>query len=65
VVVALDDAVGELDRLDALVARCAVDLLAVLVGAGEKVDPCSLRRGSGEDVGHDGGVDVADVRHCR
>ena len=40
----------------------ALDLLAVLVGAGEEEGFDALRSGAaGEDVRHDGGVGVADV----
>ncbi len=43
-VVVGDDAVGELDGGDSLLRRGALDLLPVLVGAGEKEDIESPRR---------------------
>ena len=57
------DLVGELLRWDAGGGGGALDLLAVLVGAGEEV--CVVAEetvATGDDVGRNGGVGVADVR---
>ena len=56
------DLVGELLRRDAGGGGGALDLLAVLVGAGEEVGVVAEEAvAAGDDVGDDGGVGVADV----
>ena len=63
VVEAPDDAVGELLRRDPLLRRGALDLLPVLVGAGEEAHVVAAQAlVAREDVGHDRRVDVPDVR---
>ncbi len=58
----LGDLVGELLGRDAGGGGGALDLLAVLVGAGEEEGVVTEQAvTAGEDVGHDGGVGVADV----
>ncbi len=57
------DLVGELLRRDAGGGGGALDLLAVLVGAGEEEGIVAEQAvAAGDDVGGDGGVGVADVR---
>ena len=57
------DLVGELLRRDAGGGGGALDLLAVLVGAGEEEGVVAEQAvAAGDDVGGDGGVGVADVR---
>ena len=57
------DLVGELLRRDAGGGGAALDLLAVLVGAGEEEGVVAEEAvAAGDDVGGDGGVGVADVR---
>ena len=57
------DLVGELLRGDAGGGGGALDLLAVLVGAGEEEGVVAEQAvAAGDDVGRDGGVGVADVR---
>ena len=61
----LRDLVGELLRGDAGGDGGALDLLPVLVGAGEEEDVLAEEAvAAGEDVGDDGGVGVADVGAC-
>jgi hypothetical protein len=59
----LRDLVGELLWRDAGGGGAALDLLAVLVGAGEEEGVVAEQAvAAGDDVGDDGGVGVADVR---
>ena len=57
------DLVGELLRRDSGGGGGALDLLAVLVGAGQEEGVVAQQAvAAGDDVGRDGGVGVADVR---
>jgi len=63
-VIARDHAVGELNRFDALLAGRLLDLLPVLVGAGEKTNIGAREPFvTGKDIRHNRCIDVPDVGH--
>ena len=63
---ALRDLVGEGLRVDPAVGRGLLDLLAVLVGAGEEADLAAVQaHEAGQRVAGERGVGVADMRANR
>ena len=63
VVVSVDNAIGELDRLDAFLRRRALDLLPMLVGTSEEPNVVSHSATVARDhIGHDVFVHLPDVR---